>query len=181
MRLLRSLLLLVAAGCATSRSDLPATPTTESTTTFEGSEGAYAIVQRSSAGASSDSVFVSVDSVWVALPEIYGRLRVPVNTTDRQQRRFGAERIAVRGQLGGVMLSRLVDCGQSVMGSDNANTYSVTLSIITRLLPAGPNATVVQTQVLGKARPSGQSTGVVSCTSKGVIEERIARMLGVTR
>lgn len=181
MRPLPVVLVVLAAGCASARTDLPATPTTEATTTFESATGPVATTQISSSYMSSDSVFVPVDSVWKALPEIYGRLKVPVNTTDAQQRRFGAERIAVRGQLGGIMLSRLVDCGQSVMGSDNANTYSVTLNVVTRLRPAGAGATIVQSQVNGSARPTGQSTGSVQCTSKGVIEERIARMLGVTR
>ena len=68
---------------------------------------------------SSDVVTAPVDSVWMALPEVYERLGVSAELIDRRARQFGNQRFNPR-RIEGRRLSRYIECGYGMTSSNNA-------------------------------------------------------------
>ena len=120
-------------------------------------------------------VAAPLDSVWLALPEVYDRLEIPVALSDPTQWTFGNPRYRAH-RFEGRPLSQYLDCGRG-MGAPYADQFSVTLSVLTRLTEAEGGTRVVTT-VSGSAKPRAVSGNSVSCTSKvGRLELRLAELI----
>lgn len=114
--------------------------------------------------------------VWQALGSVYTTLDVPVTTMASRTRTLGNERLSVRRQLGGVALSRYLRCGGS-RDVPNADTYQVTMRLLTEVDSADDGTSVLRTLVDGTARPVSLSGHPVTCASTGALERRIVAML----
>lgn len=123
----------------------------------------------------SDPIPASADKVFSILPEIYGELGIDPGTVDQKQRVFGNRVVKIRRELGRVRLSRYIDCG-SQAGIPTSETYNITLSILTQVVPDQGNVSTIRTQVEGSAYPEGVSGHTVRCETTGQLERRIAKM-----
>ena len=78
----------------------------------------------------------------------------------------------IRRQLGGVNLSRYIECGRSTQGP-NADVYFIVLSVETVA-----NGTEGQVLVQSSINVTGEGTGnggtVVRCSTTGELERRVA-------
>lgn len=177
MQRYRIIVSLVLLGCATGKAGRATGETAHVETRVEVPTDVLVINAVEERRAVTHQVLQPVDSVWAALPAAYDEIGIPVKTMDTDARLIGNRNLRVRGRLAGMRLSRIVDCGSGQMGSANADTYTVTLEVVTTLQPQ-PVGALVETWVAGFATPEGVSAQAVRCTSTGRLEERLLEALG---
>ncbi len=124
---------------------------------------------------SSNTIGKPLDDVWAVLPDIWNTLGVTVDGISQKEHRLTSSVIRVRRSLGGVPLSRYVDCGRSTLGP-NADSYFIALKVETVLSPSG-SATVVQSAMQASGEGTGNGGQVMRCSSTGELENRIADRL----
>jgi hypothetical protein len=138
--------------------------------------GPYNVRATSETAASSDSVDATVEQVWGVLPGVYEELGIPLGGIDARDKRLGNTQFQPR-RIGGSRLSRFLDCGSGVAISSYADTYGVTMSLITRVKESDDGRAVVQTQLHAVAEPKAVMGDPVFCTSNGTLESRIAELV----
>jgi len=139
-------------------------------------------VMTTSATGVTATTTMSVDSTMRALAAAYGILHIPVTLVDPATRRVGNQRIPLRYNLNGEPLSRFVNCGET-MTSVRADREQIFLSIISVVKPQAAGGNVVETtvQAIAVDRTSGNSNGMVPCSTTGTLEGRVHRMALNTR
>ena len=139
------------------------------------------IISSTSTGVTA-STTMSVDSAMRALAAAYGILHIPVTLVDQATRRVGNPRMPVRYNLNGEPLSRFVNCGET-MTSVRADREQVFLSIVSQVKPdpAGGNTVETMVQAVAVDRTSGNSNGMIPCSTTGALESRVHRMALGTR
>lgn len=117
------------------------------------------------------------DEAWAVLPAVYAELLIPVSINDTRTKTIGNTGWKTRRSVGGVPAQRYFECGSS--GSmQNAETYSLNLSIVTSVLPNANGGAVISTAISGTAKnPITSSSAEVRCTSKSELELRIRDMV----
>lgn len=119
----------------------------------------------------------TVDQVWAALPLVYADLGIPLTVNNSQTKVIGNEGWKVRRSIARVPLHRYLDCGSSGT-MRNAETYEVTLSIVTTIVPNPNGGSVVSTAISGVGRnPITSNTNPVRCASLGDLEIRVRDMV----
>jgi hypothetical protein len=173
--LLLSVSSLLAVGCASgggSTASAPAqTVTTNRVVTFGGD-----MMQMNTMNADTDvKLFVTgtVDEAWAVLPAIYEGLGIPLSVNDNIRKTLGNTGFKTRRQIGRVSTRNYLDCGSS--GTiENAETYQLTLSITTTVLPNARGGSIISTALTGSGKnPVTSSSAEVRCASKGDLEMRI--------
>jgi len=104
--------------------------------------GHYNIRVTTEVVASSDSLDATVDEAWHVLRSVYDELEIPLGGIDLQRMELGNARFKPR-RIGGTRLSQYLDCGRSVGVASYADSYEVTLSLITRILAGDDGRAVV--------------------------------------
>jgi hypothetical protein len=174
MHTVRVLSLLGLAGCASSGAIGPARPAE----TVRASGGAS--MTSGSTGVSivpsSSEVNVTIASpinvAWRAMPGVYQTLKIPLTTLDQQTHTIGNEGLKALKNLGGVPLSKYLDCGNSQIGP-NADSYDVHLSIVSQLVANANGTTKLVTNLVASARPLAYAQEYSHCSSKGVLEAKL--------
>jgi len=166
------LLLLAGTGCAKHQDDLAPDPGRNVVTRYHGN---VAVDVLSSVELSRHVVARPVDSVWVVLPAVYEQLEVEPTLLDSGNYRIGNTRFVTR-RIEGNRLSRYLRCGSSVGNSSLADSYRVTMSVLTRVRRDQDGQTLLQSEVTGSAVPRTVSGNAVVCTSTGRLEQRIAEL-----
>jgi len=117
------------------------------------------------------------EQVWTKLPGIYETLGIPAEVLDSSARVFGT-RGFVLGRLDGKRTTEFVRCGNEGTGPSSAGMYRTRLIIVSSLKSAPEGGTLVSTELGGTATSvEGTSSGPVSCSSKGPLEQRIRALL----
>ena len=122
-----------------------------------------------------DRLAVSPDSAWRVLPAVYADLGVDYQTLDQARRVISHDALALRRQLGRVPLSRYVACG-TANGRDNADSFAVTMSVRTQVVPDSAGTAVVSV-VSATARSLLFDSGDVACSSTQRLEDQIAKLV----
>ncbi len=113
---------------------------------------------------------------WRVLPLVFDSLAIPVTLRDPETRTLGNQGFAVRNRLGAVSAARLFDCGMQ-QGAPNASTWELHVAIITTVEPAGAAAARILTSVDVRGRPAALGGSYNHCSSKGLLEQRIAEQV----
>ena len=121
-------------------------------------------------------VTAPIDRVWSVLPAVLDSLGIPVDRLDNATRVIGTDGHRLRRRLGGVSLSRYLDCGQA-QGGPSAETYEVNLVVLTELQAAEAGATMAITVVKATARPVNFAGEYSPCSTTGELEARIGRLI----
>ena len=184
MRLVRPLLLLALAGCASGAGSTAARRTDD----MGGSSVQTAILQNASGNArgmnmlsttevNSTLVSATPDQAFQALSAAYAQLQIPVTDLNQGARTLGNTAFRVRRRIGDVQTVRALDCGGD-SGMPNAETYQLTLTIQSRVTASDAGGSVIQTTVDGSGRnPTTAASSDVRCSSRGVLEKRIADLV----
>jgi len=135
--------------------------------------GGGALTLTSSSQANATSVPFPVEQVWRVLPAVYDSLEIPITTLDGAKRLVGNSGLTLRRQLGKVSLSRYINCGSTQIG-ENADSYEVHLTVMTTVQPDESGLATVATTFEAMAKPITFAQNFSRCTSKGVLEKRIA-------
>lgn len=119
----------------------------------------------------------TVAQVWSALPQVYEELGIPLTIKNDAQRVIGNEGWRTRRSIARVPMQRYLDCGRS--GTiENAETYSINMSILTTVTANPGGGSVVSTTIVATGRNPLTSSGQeVRCTSQGDLEIRIRDMV----
>jgi hypothetical protein len=107
---------------------------------------------------------------------VYEILRIPEAGADPEKKAFGNLEFRAR-RIEGERLSRYIDCGMGATAVPNADSYQVTMSVLTRLAPAEDGGTVVETTVDANGKPRNVSGNPVHCQSIGTLETRVAELV----
>jgi hypothetical protein len=116
------------------------------------------------------------DQTWNAVLAAYRALGIDVLLQEPSKGQLGNGHFARIGKLAGVQLSEYLDCGGSSFDGPRADSYRVTLSLITTLVPEG-SGTSLATELTAEARPLSVSGDPVHCVSTQHLEERLAALV----
>lgn len=168
------------AGC--SGNVAPSTQTVRNTTSISTSgagEGTATatIDSYSDVGGSTHRVGAAPDRVWELLPAVYQGLGIAVGTSIPDAKTIGNTRLELNRVLGGRPLSTYVNCGEGATGTPQADTYRVTMSILTTLAPTPNGGTQVNTRIGASAVNRAVSGAIVNCASTGRLESLIAERI----
>lgn len=170
---------LVAAGCASTSSapgERAAAPTQSTVRVDGGGKSVYQTELTHNDRATETDLLATPDRAFALLPIVYEQLGLQINTAVSETRTIGATGVRTR-RIGKDMISRFLSCGRDVTGGALADSYAVTLTVLSRVTPSGTTGSMLSTQVLGTAQPMSTSGSVVTCESTGVLEDRIAKTL----
>ena len=164
-------------GCASSNT-APGSGSTETARVVgSGGEGTvHAISTGSAPIAGASTISASADKLWNALPAVYDSLGIARSVLDPSSRLIGNRGLQIRRQLGGVRLSKYIDCG-SPQARPSADFYDINLAVVTQLQAIDAGNTRVVTTVDAMGRPVSFSGEYIRCATTGEIESRISSML----
>ncbi|MES2358131.1 MAG: hypothetical protein V4529_07275 [Gemmatimonadota bacterium] len=126
------------------------------------------------------TVQVPIADAWTRLAKAYSDLGIPLTTVQPDAHVLGNEGMKRSHTLANQRLSQFLDCGSGGSGSSNADVYSINMSVVSRLSPTSENATEVATLIQATATPMAFGTAPVVCSTTGLLEARIASMVGGT-
>jgi hypothetical protein len=172
MRQCSFLLLFVLAACGPSGTST-ASPAPQSRELRQADLDNYRMEAISPTITATTEVPAPPERVWAMLPEIFQEIGIGGGVIDPAGFVYGQRELSVRRRLGSIPLSQLVECGTN-LGMPNANSYTVTLSVVTQLQRTTPEKTGVLSIVQATARQPGNSQQSVVCTSTTELERRIA-------
>ncbi|MEO8449698.1 MAG: hypothetical protein ABI647_07915 [Gemmatimonadota bacterium] len=119
------------------------------------------------------------DQVFDALIAVYADLSLPVSDPDKEGHRVGVRGAKCMRQLGKIPLSRFLDCGSGMTGS-NADSWRVVLTVISTVRPEPDSKASVSTFVTGEAVDmSGSASDRMGCSSTGNLESEVQRRVKV--
>lgn len=119
----------------------------------------------------------SRDSIFAATGAVFTELQIPIEESNAGTGMLRNLNAQVSRRLGGVPLSRYLDCGRGFSGS-NADIYRIELAISVWVEPATGDAERLLVAIAATGRdPSGSRSAFSACTSRGALEERIAAMV----
>ena len=116
------------------------------------------------------------DKVWATLPTALADLGLSGGPQTGQTRTFLASATGLRRQLNKVPLSRYLECGTTASGAAGADTHLIRLQVTSIVEPDGQGARL-RTQVLARGTPVEGSSGMVDCSTTGVLESRLGEAL----
>lgn len=119
----------------------------------------------------------SADSVFAAVTSSYAMLRVPVTYSDRASGVQGNRKFTVSRTFNNQPVATWLNCGDDPFGGPNANSYPVTISLVTGAKASGGSSTVLETILSGYTYKQGGNTGQIYCASTGALEQQIAKMV----
>ena len=112
---------------------------------------------------------------WSAYPSVFADLRIDPNIISSDQMIFGSAAYH-RNTLGKKRLSHYFECG-NLLGVATADSYDVWIRVISQILPIDGSLSTVRTQVEATARIGDRSGETVRCSSTGLLESQIAKLL----
>jgi len=175
-RLLIAALVPVLSRCGSATRSGPEAPPSTVTTRIEGTVGATNLSRANSAAASRVAIARPVHDVWEVMPDAYKALAIPVEVLVPQDHRIGIEALRIRRKLGDLPLQRVLDCG-GTPGAPNAETYEVTMVVLSQLSSTSAGETMLATLVQGTARSPNFGGAEVACTSNGALEQRMEEVV----
>jgi hypothetical protein len=122
-----------------------------------------------------DTLDVSADRLWAALPAAYAELGVPLTVVDSASHYLGAIRVTTRRPVSGLRLSAIVECGTGSFGP-NAERYTVQLTLLAGVQTLDASHSALAIKVDGSAAPNGLSS-TVKCESNGALEDKLASIV----
>jgi hypothetical protein len=112
------------------------------------------------------------EDVWSILPLVFEEVGLPPPAVDEFTWTMAVQNHTIMRRLGDTQLSKLIECGRDMSG-DHADSHRIRLSVRTWLQPAA-QGTEVRTRVEARATSVEGRAGTIQCTSKGVLELRMA-------
>ena len=131
-------------------------------------------VRAHDASTADSTIEATPDVVFSAVAAAYQDLGIEVRFLNSTARQIGNKRFSKMYDLAGVHLSKYVGCGSTETGPV-ADTYRVTMSIVSQVTPSGTGSRV-STQLTAYAEDLGSSKGTLSCLTLGALEQRINQL-----
>ena len=113
-----------------------------------------------------------IDQVWPVMKSVFDSLAIPVTTLNPSTHVIGNAAFRARRRLGKTPMIQLIDCG-NFQGGPSAETYDISFTITTQLVPLDARSTTLATLVQAQATPPSFSSSSVKCGSYGKLENMI--------
>ena len=113
------------------------------------------------------------DRVFSVLPAVYQRLGVEVTVIDRTAMQVGNTQFRPR-RIAGKRLSEYLECGRGMTAAPHADTYEVSMSLLSRVAEADEGRTRLIVEINASAKPRDFGGHAVRCGSKGTLEMLMA-------
>src|SRR3954471_23050373 len=113
------------------------------------------------------------DLVWRALAPSYDSAGIKLNYLDADAHLMGNQGMSLKSKLGNTSLSTYIDCGRA-QGAASADTYEVTMVVISWVHVAPSGSTEILTRVTASGRPATLGQHFTRCTSTTTLEKRLA-------
>lgn len=126
-------------------------------------------------GRGESVVLAPSPDVWKVLSDVFEQLEIPVTRSDPRVPEIGNLGYPAR-RIEGKRMGTYIDCGTN-LGGQLANSYEITLSVMTRLTDGPTGTTVVTTIVDANGVPRATSGNQVHCQSREVLERRVAEII----
>ncbi|MCU0648556.1 MAG: hypothetical protein MUF00_11205 [Gemmatimonadaceae bacterium] len=123
-------------------------------------------------GVRMDFPNASPGQVWTQLTAVYDEAKIITNVRDSTAGEIGNLTLVQRGRLWKQPMSRFFDCGTSMSGN-NADSYKVSLALLSWIVPNGAGSTVWTAVAAGGRDLSGTSNHSRTCQSLGQLEGTI--------
>ena len=166
------------AGCASSSGTvLPATDSRRAPTIISGADGATTLIDtKRDLHAQTRMINVPANTAYRRALAAYDVMGLEANLMSARDFIVGRQGLVLRRRLGDTRLSAFINCGNSLTG-DNADSYEVTLTVITQVTPVDDGSSRLATRVDAGARPMGTSGNLVACSSTGRLEREMAERI----
>ena len=121
-----------------------------------------------------DTVAVPPTAAMRALITTMEQLGIEATLVQPARGEVGNPRFIAQRRLAGASMSTFVSCGQTMTGQ-RADTDRIVFNILSTVsaLPSGGSAVVTRVDANAQDLQSGNSTAMQTCTSTGVLEQRI--------
>src|SRR5262245_37997230 len=173
MRRIAMVCSVVVAGCASSGGPQATPPTPEVVRVQTGSGATMTTsTMPNSPNPQGGVVGYPIDRTWTVMRAVYDSLGIPVAVFEPTSGTIGNANLRLKRRLGDVALSKYINCGNA-QGFPSADTYEVSLSVITYARPDASGGTALTTTVGGDARPITISGEPVRCTSLSTLEAKV--------
>lgn len=116
---------------------------------------------------------VPIADAWTRLAKAYSDLGVPLTRVTPEIHVLGNEGMKRSHTLGNTRLSSLLECGIGGGGA-NADTYSINMSVVSKLQALSDSTTEIATFVQATAAPMSFGNAPVVCTTTGWLEGKIS-------
>ncbi len=126
--------------------------------------------------AQRSTVRVPIGEAWARLSKAYADLGIPLTTVQAEVHELGNVGMRRSHSLGNQRLSSLLECG-SGGGGDNADTYSINMSVVSRLTATADTTTEIATLVQATASAMAFGSAPVVCSTKGSLEAQISSIV----
>ncbi|HEU4632014.1 MAG TPA: hypothetical protein VFS08_19850 [Gemmatimonadaceae bacterium] len=166
----------VLAGCASGGASVPGAGPREVTTRVETAEGPVDFRMVPSDPSAAFTIEAPPDSTWRVLALVYDQLKLHVTTLDTENRRLGVENARILRRLGGTRLSKYLSCGER-LGQPVAETDEIRLTLLTQVVPDGPNRSTLHTLVNATAKQTGSGGAPIQCATTGILEQEIVKLV----
>jgi hypothetical protein len=175
MRLPLIAVLVAAAACAGGTSTTQTRPETMRVVAGTGTAtGQFNLTATNTA--SVTKLAAPIDRIWRLMPSVYDSLKIPLTTVDGAKHLIGNEGMKIRQRLGGVQLSRYIDCGQAQIGP-SADSYDIFLAVTTTIRSISATESEVATTVESQAKPITYAQDYSRCSTKGTLETTISDII----
>jgi hypothetical protein len=129
----------------------------------------------------SKATSISLDAppakVWAALPAVYRKLGITPDRNDAATMTIGTQAYT-QSRLDGRRTLEWMRCGNQGAGPSSGGMVRTRFTILSTVRPAANDRSDLVTTITGTATPvEGTSTGPVSCTSTGDLEQRIRSLV----
>ncbi len=168
--------ILAATACASSNPPAASGPAPVETVRLVDGGGMLTMTTTPSGGSMDAAVPMALDQVWRRLPVVFDSLGIPIGMVDPTAHTIGNPSYRLRRRVGTVALSKYINCG-SAQGMSSADTYEISLSVVTQARSTGAASTTLSTTVAASGHPITQSGDDVRCTSTGTLERKILEMV----
>lgn len=121
----------------------------------------------------------SVERVWRTLPVAFDSLGLPLTVMDAKQHLIGNQGVKLRQQLGGVPLSKYMDCGHA-QNVASADSYEVFLSLVATVQSNANGGADLVTTMEAAARPLTYAQDYSRCSTSGTLQNRLAALVRAT-
>jgi hypothetical protein len=182
MRFVVCAMTLAAMGCASKGGsppeggirDVAETPTGNG----NGRQGAHIVYSDADLG-DQTIVPAPLDTAYAAITTAYRSLGLEIKTSDPSAHMVGNQHIVVMGTWLGSRLSTYFSCGlDPTIGRPRADSYRLTISVVSTLSAKDAKDTRVTTLVSAQANDLATSASAVYCPSTGKLERTILRAAG---
>ena len=147
----------------------------QTTSVSGGAFGTMNIQSNASASGATGWVAVKPDSAFKLLQAAYGDAAIPLTTIMTSEGNLGNSAFKVRRKLGAQPMQKYLDCGVKE-GIPNAETYQITLSVLSWVAADAKGGTTITTRIQGVGNDPTHGGGTSTmCLSTGELETRLLK------